>query len=100
MDAPLVHAKIKKDAATRPIAVSETAPGANEAGESAGDADRMLRMIVGSICLDPQAIQRELNDQASHDAAGPDQDLSFGLVVLAAALVCLLFAFDLFFMKG
>ena len=100
MDAPLTHAKTNKDAATRPIEARETAPGANEANQSARDADRMLRMIVGSIDLNPQDIQRKLDDQASLDAAGPGRDLSFGLVVLAVALVFLLFAFDLFFMKG
>jgi hypothetical protein len=100
MDAPLIHTKNNEDAATQPIEAGETTPRANEAGQSAADADRMLRMIVGSTYIDPQDIRRKLDDQASRDAADPGRDLNFGLVILAAALVFLIFACDLIFMRG
>jgi hypothetical protein len=79
---------------------ADPAPGTNAADESARNADRMLRMIVGSTYIDPQVIRRKLDDSASRDAAEPGQDLNSGLVILAAALVFLLFACDLIFMKG
>ena len=86
----------------RPAVADEAdpAPGTNAVDESVGDADRMLRMIVGSTYLDPQDIRRKLDDSASRDAAEPGQDLNFSLVILAAALVFLLFACDLIFLKG
>ena len=96
------HRENPIDQAGRPAEAGEVdaGPEANAADQFAGDADHMLRMIVGSFDLDPQDIRHKLDDQASRDAADPGRDLNWGLVLLAAVLVFLIFACDLIFMRG
>jgi hypothetical protein len=101
MDTPLTHRRDNNDTVPRSArpGAADAAPGADDAVDPAGDADRMLRVIVGSTYLDPQEIRRKLDDLAPSDPAAPGPDLHFGLVLLAVALVFLIFAFDLIFSK-
>jgi hypothetical protein len=67
--------------------------------EAARDADIMLRMIVGSISPDPDEIQRGLDKRQTRRSSPPGQEINIGLVILAVALVILVFALDLVFLK-
>lgn len=67
--------------------------------ETARDADIMMRMIVGSISPDPDDIQRGLKKNKRPLPPAPLNAVNSRLVVLAAALVALVFALDLVFLK-
>lgn len=67
--------------------------------ETAKDADIMMRMIVGSISPDPDEIQRGLDKGQNLLSSTPGKEINKGLVILAVALVILVFALDLIFLK-
>lgn len=67
--------------------------------ETAKDADIMMRMIVGSISPDPDEIQRGLDKGQNLLSSTSGKEINKGLVILAVALVILVFALDLIFLK-
>lgn len=69
-----------------------------EIAETAKDADIMMRMIVGSISPDPDDVRRNLVKNQDRPSAS-EADVNLHLVILAVALVTLVFAFDLVFLK-
>ena len=70
-----------------------------EIADSAKDADAMLRMIVGSISPDPDEIRRGLDKHQARRSSSPGKELNMRLVILSVALVFLVFALDLVFLK-
>jgi len=101
METPITHPEIRPDQTARPSHSigTDTAPEEVDAVEAAEDADRMMRMIVGSVYLDPHDIRRKLDDHSSGVANARGRDIHFGLVAAAVALVFLIFALDLIFLK-
>jgi hypothetical protein len=67
--------------------------------EAAKDADIMMRMIVGSISPDPDEIQRGLDMGQTRKSTTSGKEINMGLVILSVALVILVFALDLVFLK-
>lgn len=101
MDDPLTGAE-KQGLPNGRLSQTARAPGAIEhtdIEETARDADIMMRMIVGSISPDPDDIQRGLNKNKRPLSPAPVNDVNIHLVVLAVAIVALVFALDLVFLK-
>ncbi len=71
----------------------------DEPPQAARDADAMMRMIVGTLSPDPDEIQRGLDKIQGQQSPSSGKEVNMRLVVLAVALVFLMFAFDIVFLK-
>jgi hypothetical protein len=101
MDTSLTGGKGKKIPSVRhpSTTVISTETEQTDMNETAKDADIMMRMIVGSISPDPDEIQRGLDKRHTRRSSTPGQEINVGLVILSVALVILVFALDLVFLK-
>ena len=80
---------------------SQATPAAAEQPESvdpAGDADMMMRSIIGSISVDPDDVRRGI-EKNSRLPSTAEKEVNIRLVILAVALVFLVFGLDLVFLK-
>lgn len=101
MDTSLTEGKGKEISSARQPSTTaiSTETEQTDINEAAQDADIMMRMIVGSLSPDPDEIQRGLDKGHTRRSSIPDKEINMGLVILAVALVVLVFALDLVFLK-
>ncbi len=66
--------------------------------DPACDADMMMRSIIGSISVDPDDVRRGI-EKNSRLPSTAEKEVNIRLVILAVALVFLVFGLDLVFMK-
>jgi hypothetical protein len=66
--------------------------------ETARNADIMMRTIVGSISADPDDLRRRLENKQDLLPLS-EKDVNMRLLILAVALIFLVFGFDLVFLK-
>lgn len=98
MDDPLTG-KVRRDIPTE--SHSQATPSSLEPSDRADparDADTMMRTIIGSISVDPDDVRRRI-EKNSRLSSTAEKEVNIRLVILAVALIGLVFGFDLVFLK-
>lgn len=98
MDEPLTGETPREIPTESHPQATQSATEQQESVDPASDADTMMRTIIGSISVDPDDVRRRI-EKNGRPLSTAEKEVNIRLVILAVALVFLVFGLDLVFMK-